>query len=156
MVQNQDDYNCLTCHIVGLNPITKKELIDEINKRVFNAVDLSAKICKSNKKRKLDEYLSATTTKYFTTDDSLGYMLKLLKINNIEDLINFICKGTINDSDSEPIDHVKKFILQRGCDYEKHVIENILDNNFVVQIEDLNNRIKTIKSHENRIITRLF
>ena len=29
MNQNQDDYNCLTCHIVGLNPITKKELIDK-------------------------------------------------------------------------------------------------------------------------------
>lgn len=40
MNQNQDDYNCLTCHIVGLNPITKKELIEDLNKRVFNAVDL--------------------------------------------------------------------------------------------------------------------
>jgi hypothetical protein len=40
MNQNQDDYNCLTCHIVGLNPITKKELIENLNKRVFNSVDL--------------------------------------------------------------------------------------------------------------------
>lgn len=36
----QDEYNCLTCHIVGLNPISKKELIEDLNKKVFNPVDL--------------------------------------------------------------------------------------------------------------------
>jgi hypothetical protein len=36
----QEEYNCLTCHIVGLNPLTKKELIEELNKKVFNPVDL--------------------------------------------------------------------------------------------------------------------
>lgn len=35
-----DEYNCLTCHIVGLNPLTKKELITELNKKVFNPIDL--------------------------------------------------------------------------------------------------------------------
>jgi len=32
--------NCLTCHIVGLNPVTKKELIEELNKKIFNPIDL--------------------------------------------------------------------------------------------------------------------
>ena len=40
MNPNHEEYNCLTCHIVGLNPITKKELIEELNKRIFNPVDL--------------------------------------------------------------------------------------------------------------------
>ena len=40
MNPNHEEYNCLTCHVVGLNPITKKELIEELNKRIFNPVDL--------------------------------------------------------------------------------------------------------------------
>ena len=28
--------NCLTCHIVGLNPVSKKELIEELKYSVFN------------------------------------------------------------------------------------------------------------------------
>ena len=36
----QEEYNNLTCHIVGLNPISKKELIEELNKKVFNPIDL--------------------------------------------------------------------------------------------------------------------
>lgn len=32
--------NCLTCHIVGLNPVSKKELIEELNKKIFNPIDL--------------------------------------------------------------------------------------------------------------------
>jgi len=35
-----DDKNCLTCHIVGLNPFSKKELIDNLNKKIFNPIDL--------------------------------------------------------------------------------------------------------------------
>lgn len=37
---NHEEYNCLTCHIIGLNPISKKELVDSLNKKVFNPVDL--------------------------------------------------------------------------------------------------------------------
>ena len=39
-IQYQEEYNCLTCHIVGLNPLIKKELIEELNKKVFNPIDL--------------------------------------------------------------------------------------------------------------------
>jgi hypothetical protein len=35
-----DDFNCLTCHIIGLNPISKKELIETMNIKVFNPIDL--------------------------------------------------------------------------------------------------------------------
>ena len=37
---HQEEYNNLTCHIVGLNPISKKELFEELNKKVFNPIDL--------------------------------------------------------------------------------------------------------------------
>ena len=37
---HQEEYNNLTCHIVGLNPISKKELFEELNKKVFNSIDL--------------------------------------------------------------------------------------------------------------------
>ena len=39
-IPHQEEYNNLTCHIVGLNPIYKKELIEELNKKVFNPIDL--------------------------------------------------------------------------------------------------------------------
>ena len=39
-IPHQEEYNNLTCHIVGLNPISKKELIEELNKKVFNPIDL--------------------------------------------------------------------------------------------------------------------
>ena len=32
--------NCLTCHIVGLHPLAKKELVENLNKKVFNPIDL--------------------------------------------------------------------------------------------------------------------
>ena len=32
--------NILTCHIIGLNPYSKKELIDSLNTTIFNAIDL--------------------------------------------------------------------------------------------------------------------
>ena len=35
-----DDFNCLTCHIVGLNPISKKELLETLNNKIFNPIDL--------------------------------------------------------------------------------------------------------------------
>jgi hypothetical protein len=35
-----DDFNCLTCHIVGLNPISKKELLETLNNKIFNSIDL--------------------------------------------------------------------------------------------------------------------
>jgi len=34
------DDNILTCHIIGLNPISKKELIENLNNKIFNAIDL--------------------------------------------------------------------------------------------------------------------
>lgn len=34
------DFNCLTCHIVGLNTISKNEFIDSLNKNIFNPIDL--------------------------------------------------------------------------------------------------------------------
>ena len=39
-IPHQEEYNNLTCHIVGLNPISKKELIEELNKKIFNPIDL--------------------------------------------------------------------------------------------------------------------
>ena len=35
-----NDYNCLTCHIIGLNPYSKKELIESMNSKIFNPIDL--------------------------------------------------------------------------------------------------------------------
>jgi hypothetical protein len=35
-----NDYNCLTCHIIGLNPYSKKELIESLNSKIFNPIDL--------------------------------------------------------------------------------------------------------------------
>ena len=34
------DFNCLTCHIVGLNTISKNEFINSLNKSIFNPIDL--------------------------------------------------------------------------------------------------------------------
>ncbi len=35
-----DDINCLTCHIVGLDPLSKKEMFEFLNKKIFNPIDL--------------------------------------------------------------------------------------------------------------------
>ncbi len=113
----------------------------EINDSSLKQINNDDELNKLSKKRKFntaDDFLSATTTKYFTNDDSLGYILKLLKINTTKDLIDFICNGTINSNSVSNIDKVKKFIFQRGCDYEKHIINNILNNNLVTQINQPN------------------
>lgn len=34
------DNKCLSCHLIGLNPYDKKELIDNINNKIFNVIDL--------------------------------------------------------------------------------------------------------------------
>jgi hypothetical protein len=40
MQKNIDNFNCLTCHIVGLNPFAKKDIINFLNKKIFNPIDL--------------------------------------------------------------------------------------------------------------------
>ena len=122
--------------------IQNDEYILDENDSSLKQINNDEELNRLSKKRKFNtienDFLSATTTKYFTNDDSLGYILKLLKINTTEDLIGFICNGTLNDNNVEHIDSVKKFIFQRGCDYEKHIINNILNCDFVVQVNQPN------------------
>ena len=39
-IDDNSDFNCLTCHIVGFNPHSKNEFINSMNKKVFNPIDL--------------------------------------------------------------------------------------------------------------------
>jgi hypothetical protein len=35
-----EEYECLSCHIIGLNPYTKKTFVDSLNLKIFNIIDL--------------------------------------------------------------------------------------------------------------------
>jgi len=35
-----DEYKCLSCHLIGLNPYSKKTFVDNLNDKIFNVIDL--------------------------------------------------------------------------------------------------------------------
>ena len=35
-----DEYKCLSCHLIGLNPYSKKTFVDNLNGKIFNVIDL--------------------------------------------------------------------------------------------------------------------
>jgi hypothetical protein len=79
------------------------------------------------KRRKLDEYLPATGTKYFQNNDSIGYLLNVLNINTVEDLIHFICDNSYVTKKSEQMNFIKNFIFEKGNKFEKVIIDKILN-----------------------------
>ena len=98
-------------------------------------------------KNKIDDriYLGASNTKYFQNDDTLGYNLKLLKINNINNLIDFACSPSelINESPEQTFDSITNFslnsshnfssntneisgyIFEKGIQYEKFIVSKL-------------------------------
>lgn len=35
-------FNCISCHLIGFNPYSKKEFIGQLNKKIFNVIDLDS------------------------------------------------------------------------------------------------------------------
>ena len=69
-----DDFNCLTCHIIGLNPIPKKELIETVNKKIFNLIDLD----EINEQILKDDNMNAMFKSYQKLKDSKNDKFKEL------------------------------------------------------------------------------
>ena len=94
----------------------------------------------SNSKRSCgsdNKYLGASNTKYFQSNDILGYNLKLLKINNVNSIIDFVCSNpemykeqitntSINTSYSNRSNNeIMNYIYDRGIEFEKYICEKI-------------------------------
>ena len=69
-----DDFNCLTCHIIGLNPISKKELIETLNNKIFNSIDLD----EINEKILKDDNMNSMFKSYQKLKDSKNDKFKEL------------------------------------------------------------------------------
>lgn len=153
MNQNQDDYNCLTCHIVGLNPITKKELIDEMNKRVFNAVDLD----EINNQIIEDKEMSTMFTQYQKFKDT-----KNDKFKEIDKKMSTHWENKFLELLNEKIKIDKKNILIGQSNHYKYINRRInlnTPNKFFIQSSDDDIK-KTIEynldAYKNDIITGKF
>jgi hypothetical protein len=38
----QSNFNCVSCHLIGFNPYSKKDFVDKLNKKTFNVIDLDS------------------------------------------------------------------------------------------------------------------
>ena len=93
-----EENNCLTCHIVGLNPISKKEMIDFLNKKIFNPIDL-------------DEINSAINSR----NDNFNKLINEIKIkHNLE-----IQQKYFIDYNNKNIDSKKILIDKTSKNFEK-------------------------------------
>ena len=66
--------NVLTCHIIGLNPYSKKELIDSLNPKIFNPIDLDD----INDKIIKEDYMNTMFKSYQKMKDSKNDKFKEL------------------------------------------------------------------------------
>ena len=97
---------------------------------VFNNIYINDNNEHLNKKVKFsDNYLAASNTKYFQTNDILGFNLKLLNINSVDDLIKFIIsdKKEVSYNNFKKNDEIKQYIFDRGVKFETYIINIIKD-----------------------------
>ena len=50
-----NDIKCLSCHIIGFNPFSKKTFVDKLNEKIFNVIDLDIINQEILKKPELDK-----------------------------------------------------------------------------------------------------
>jgi hypothetical protein len=138
---------CLSCHIIGLNPYSKKELINNLNPKIFNLIDLDTinqqilgdpqldKMFKQYQKLKNDK-----NDKFKEIDKKMSNFWETNFIKNIEDQINTNKNNILIGQNSHyksiskriNIECTNKFIITSDIDNEvqawiKYNLENYSD-----------------------------
>jgi hypothetical protein len=149
-----EEYKCLSCHLVGLNPYSKKEFVDKLNKKIFNVIDLDVINQEILKDQQLDKLYhqfqklkSDKNDKYKEVDKKMSQFWETNFIDGIEEQIAQkrinILVGQNNHYKSlnkrVNIDCTNKFIVKSDTDDEvkawiKYNLENykeeIIQGNF--------------------------
>ena len=140
---DNSDFNCLTCHIVGFNPFSKNEFINSLNKKIFNPIDLDEinqqilldknmdtmfksyqkmKEAKNDKYKELDKKMSLYWENAFL--ESLGEKIKLTKKNILIGQNNHY--KSLNKKIN--LNTTNKFFIKNSDDEIKSLIKYNLDN----------------------------
>lgn len=139
-----DEYKCLSCHLVGLNPYAKKDFISNLNEKIFNVIDLDDINQEILKDKQLDKMYhqfqklkSDKNDKYKEVDKKMSQFWEKNFIDGIEKQISpkkiNILVGQNNHYKSlnkrVNIDCTNKFIVKSDTDEEvKAWIKYNLDN----------------------------
>lgn len=139
-----DEYKCLSCHLVGLNPYVKKKFTNNLNEKIFNVIDLDIINQEVLKNQQLDKMYQQyqklkndKNDKYKEVDKKMSQFWEKNFINNIEEQISQkkinILVGQNNHYKSlnkrVNIDCTNKFILKSDTDEEvKAWIKYNIDN----------------------------
>ena len=139
-----DEYKCLSCHLIGLNPYSKKKFVNDLNKKIFNIIDLddiNQDILKNPQLDKMyhqyQKLKGDKNDKFKEVDKKMSQFWEKNFINGIEDKISQkkinILVGQNNHYKSlhkrVNIDCTNKFIVKNNTDDEvKEWIKYNLDN----------------------------
>lgn len=166
---NSMDYNCLTCHIVGLNPILKNEFINYLNKNLFNPIDLDEinhnilldknmdtmfknyqkmKTNKNDKFKEIEKKMSLYWENTFL--ESLGEKIKLNKKNiligqnnHFKSLNKKINLNTLHKFSIKNNDEEIKNLIKYNLDTHR---EEIINGKFPIENLDFDHLSKKINS----------
>ena len=86
---------CLSCHIIGLNPFTKKNFTDNLNEKIFNVIDLDIINQEILKTPELDKFYrqyqklkNDKNDKYKEVDKKMSQFWEQHFIENVESKVN--------------------------------------------------------------------
>jgi hypothetical protein len=115
------------CSFVPTSTKVKRKLDQDDDEK-----DTNIKIKRVKMNTSEDRYLGASNTKYFQNDDILGYNLKLLKINNIDRMIDFAKSQSIQlplhteqNTSNFKGNEIMNYIFDRGIEFEKYICNKL-------------------------------
>jgi len=145
--------NILTCHIIGLNPISKKELIENLNNKIFNAIDLDD----INNLILKDESMNSMFKSYQKLKDS-----KNDKFKDLDKKMTLHWENKFMELVGEKVKLDKKNILIGKNNHYKNLGKrinlNTLNKFYIKNTEDeIKNLIKfNLENYKNDIINGIF
>jgi hypothetical protein len=147
------DYNCLTCHIVGFNPILKQEFINLLNPKLFNPIDLD----EINQKILLDNNMDTMFKSYQKMKNN-----KNDKFKDIDKKMSLYWENSFLESLGEKIKLNKKNILIGQNNHYKSLSKKVnlnTPNKFYLKnsADEISNLIKyNLDTYRNDIISGNF
>jgi hypothetical protein len=152
-IDDNADYNCLTCHIVGFNPFSKKEFINSLNKKIFNPIDLD----EINQQILLDKNMDTMFKSYQKMKET-----KNDKFKEVDKKMTLYWENAFLESLGEKIKLTKKNILIGQNNHYKSLSKKInlnTTNKFFIKNSDneIKNLIKyNLDNHRDAIIEGKF
>lgn len=144
-----NELNCLTCHIVGLNPQSKSKLINNLNKKIFNTIDLD----EINQKILEDKQMDNLFKQYSKLKDH-----KNDKFKEIDKKMSTFWESKFLDHIAESIKPDKKNILIGQNNHYRYLSRRVnlqTPNKFVIlpTTEDIKKLVEhNLDNHRDEII----